>query len=133
MSPASYLTAPPRVAAGSIARARYDRDVSEVLWAAVAFCLLAVTATFAGLAVLAIRGWRQFKALRRGLLAALGELTASLGAVEQRLGVLEARSAELQRALERLSRSLAQARVLARAAGEVGELAGRVRGVVPTK
>ena len=133
MSPASYLTAPPRVAANSIAACRYDRGVSAVLWSAVAFCVFVVSATLVGLALLAWRGWRQFKALRAGVLAALDELMESVAAVERRLGGVESRSVELQTAIAQLSRSLAQARVLVGAAREVGDLVGRVRGVVPSK
>jgi hypothetical protein len=133
MSPASYLTAPPRVAASSIAPSRYDRGVSTVLWSAVAFCLFVVLTTLVGLALLAWNGWRQFKALRTGMLAALDELIESVSAVERRLGGVESRSVELQTAIAQLSRTLAQARVLAGAAREVGDLVGRVRGVVPSK
>jgi hypothetical protein len=133
MSPASYLTAPPRVAAGSIAVSRYDRRMSAVLWGAVAFCLFVVVVSVAGLALLAWRGWRQFKELKAGMLAALDELLESVSAVETRVGSVESRTVGLQQAIERLSRSLAQARVLVGAAREVGELVGRVRGGVPTK
>jgi hypothetical protein len=133
MSPASYLAAPPRVAGSSIAPPRYDRGVSAVLWGAVAFCLLVVVVALAGSALLALRGWRQLKAIRSGLLAALEELTDSVAGIEQRLGAVEGRAADFQHAVDRLSRSLAQARVLVGAAREVGDLVGRVRGVVPTK
>src|ERR1041385_2029325 len=115
MSPASYLTAPPRVAAGSIAPGSYDRGVSAVLWGAVAFCSFVVLATLVGLALLALRGWRLFKALRSGPPAALAGLGESTARVEQRLGSVETKSAELQRALARLQRTLAEARVLIRA------------------
>jgi hypothetical protein len=133
MSPASYLTAPPRVAASSIAPSRYDRRMSAVLWGAVAFCVFVVAATLAGLALLAWRGWRQFNAFRSGMLKALDELMESVDAVERRLAGVESKNSELQSAIARLSRSLAQARVLVAAAQEVGDLVGRVRGVVPTK
>ena len=133
MSPASYLTAPPRVAGGSIALVRYDRDVSAVLWGALAFCILVVVASLAGLALLGWRGWRQLKALRAGLLASLEELGDSVAAVEERLASVETKSVDLQQSSERLSESLARARVLVGAAKEVGDLVGRVRGVVPTK
>ena len=133
MSPASYLTAPPRVAARSIALSGYDRGVSAVLWGAVAFCSFVALATLVGFVLLALRGLRLFKTLRSGLLGALDELAVSAGRVESRLGSVEEKSAELQRALARLQRTLAETRILIRAAGEFGDLVGRVRGIVPTK
>jgi len=107
--------------------------VSAVVWGAVAFCLAVVVGSLVGVGLLAWRGWRQVQALRAGLLAAVGELGEAVAGVERRLASVETRSAELQRSLDRLSRTLAEARVLARAAGEVADLVGRVRGVVPTK
>jgi hypothetical protein len=133
MSPASYLTAPPRVAAGIIAPARYDRGVSAVLWGALGFFLFVLVVSLVGLALFAWLGWRQFTAVQKGLLTRLEALGESVAAVEGRVGAAEARTADLQREIARLSRSLAQARVLVGALGEVGDIAGRVRGVVPSK
>jgi hypothetical protein len=107
--------------------------VSAVIWGALAFLLFVLVAGLAGFAFLGFRGWRQFKALRSGLLASLDELGESVAAAERRLGSVEGRSAELQRSIARLSRSLAEARLLVGAAREVGDLVGRVRGVVPSK
>ena len=104
-----------------------------MLWGALAFCAVVVLATLVGLGFLALRGWRLFKALRSGLLGALAELGESTARIEQRLGSVETKSAELPGALARLQRTLAEARILIRAAGEFGDLVGRVRGVVPTK
>jgi hypothetical protein len=107
--------------------------MSALVWGAVAFFLFVLVASVAGLAVLALRGWRQFKALRSGLLATIQDVGWLVTRLEGRLGSLETRSVELQAVLERLRRSLAEARVLAGAAGEVADLVGRVRGIVPTK
>jgi hypothetical protein len=107
--------------------------VNAVLWGAVAFFGLVFVVTLAGLAVLALRGWRQVKEVKSGLLASVEELTSSLSAVERRLGAIEARTGELQERIESLSIALARARVLLGAAREVGDVVGRVRGVVPKK
>jgi hypothetical protein len=107
--------------------------VTPVLWGALAFFVLVTTTTAVGIAVLALRGWRQMQEVRAGLLVQMEQLNTSLAAIERRLGGVEERTADLQESIDRLSVALAKARVLMGAAREVGDVVGRVRAVIPQK
>src|ERR1051326_2840455 len=89
MSPASYLTAPPRVAADILAPLGPRLRSAGVNWAVYGALILAGLAVAGGLAFLvarALEAWRTLKRLRRGLageltrLADLGEATAEKSA-----------------------------------------------------
>jgi hypothetical protein len=127
MSPASYLTAPPRVATGSISA------MEPFFWAALGFL---VVSTFAGAAFVGVRGWRAWQAFVS--LAAAGGAGAErlLGGAERLAAHGErtaARAEELLLAVERLDRGIARSKVLLGAAGEVGDLLRAVRALVPQK
>jgi hypothetical protein len=135
MSPASYLTAPPRVAAVSIARnlVASIAAMALLLWVSVA---LVVVATVCGLAFLALRGlqlWRTFKAFRR----ALKETTAALTGSLERLAAAGERAAaapeRLEPSLARLRVSLAHAAILRSAVQDVQDSLGRLTAVYPRK
>src|SRR2546430_1299187 len=112
MSPASYLTAPPRDAARSIARnvVASIAAMALLLWVLLALVLLAI---LGGLAFLALRGlqlWRSFKTFGRALDDTTTALTRSL----ERLGPSAERASAAPERLEaepaRLRVSLARER-----------------------
>jgi hypothetical protein len=112
MSPASYLTAPPRVASPSIASIA---AMSSLTWGAFGFFLFVLLAGAVGLGASAVAFWRRLRAVRASGGAALEELNAGLHALEGRMASFERDSSELGRALSRLDRSLKRVRVLLRA------------------
>src|SRR5712671_4490855 len=86
MSPASYLTAPPRAVAGIVAPVFGTATIPDVwnwaVYGALIVGFVAATGALARLLVRALEAWRSFKRLRRGIgrelerLADLGEATA---------------------------------------------------------
>ena len=126
MSPASYLTAPPRVAA-SILPSR------TVILLALAFLLVALLGS---LAVAASRAWRLWKTFGRvsGRTGdALGALANKGAATEQRALGLSGNSERLAEATARLRRTLAEFAVIRTAAAEPRALFANLRGAVPRK
>src|SRR4051812_17727337 len=103
MSPASYLAAPPRDAAGGIA----SRGVTYG-WGALGFLLVAAGGggAFAGLRALA--AWRELSALQRRLTPALAGVSAGLAAADERAAALPPGVDELAAAQARLAESLAR-------------------------
>src|SRR5438128_11834557 len=103
MSPASYLTAPPRVATPSIASIVW---MSSLTWGALGFFLFVLAAGTVGVAVSALGLWRRVKAFRAAGHAVFDDLGLALATLERRAGLLESESTDLQRALRRLDESL---------------------------
>src|SRR5919204_417621 len=77
MSPASYLTAPPRVAARSIARLA-SQTVLVVLWIALGIAVVASGAAFVSAVRAGLQAWRAFRGASRSLSGALADLTVRL-------------------------------------------------------
>ena len=138
MSPASYLTAPPRgvariVAPSLVPIVAYDRPVWD--WATWAALLLAALAGGAGLALLGLRtrrAWRDVRDTRRELLGRLDDFARKAEAVSEKLAAA-GDTAELQGSLERLRVSLAQLAVLRAALDEAQGTVGRVSAYLPRK
>lgn len=107
--------------------------MSALTWAAFAFFLFVFTAGAVLVTFLGISAWRGIRALRRGSLGTLVELTSGVVALEERVATLDGRAAELQRSVERLAVSLQRARTLAAAAQEVRDAVRSVRAFVPQK
>jgi L-alanine-DL-glutamate epimerase-like enolase superfamily enzyme len=78
-----------------------------------------------------LRAWRDFRRFRRRALEPLVGLTERLETTERRLAAAGATAVRLDGARASLERSLAQARVLADAAGEARVLVDQVRGFAP--
>jgi hypothetical protein len=131
MSPASYLTAPPRVAADHCTTVRLYHP--RVIWIALAFCLLAVIGSVAFASVRAWRLWRTVRATSTRATEAVGRVTASAAAAEQHAVSLTAGTERLAAATERLQASLAELAVLRAAASETGALLVSIRGLGPRK
>jgi hypothetical protein len=87
-------------------------------WGALAVYVLAIVG---GLAVAGVRGlqaWRDFRRVRRVFTRRVGEVSRGVLGMETRLDRLDASSARLTRARARLQQSLAEASVIADAAGD---------------
>src|SRR5436190_22706419 len=106
MSPASYLTAPPRVAADILALFEPAATITDVsTWAIYGGLIVGFVAIAAAVGLLVVRlaeSWREVKRLRRGLgrelnrLADLGEGTVVRTAAASDTARLEASTARLR-------------------------------------
>src|SRR3954452_7538640 len=125
MSPASYLTAPPRVAASIVApvlrksrsdegrpRRRYDPRIALLIWISLAFLLLAVVGSASVLFLHARATWRTLRTFSDATSGAMADVERSAAAAEERATALAGGSEHLQAAIGRLERSLAQLAVL---------------------
>ena len=115
MSPASYLTAPPRVAGASIASIA---TMSALIWGAFAFFLVVLVVGLAVVAGLGFSLWRKARVTLDTSSQAMDDLATSMDGLETRLGRIEGQTTELERVAARLSRSLAGARILLASAQE---------------
>src|SRR3954470_11674524 len=111
MSPASYLTAPPRDAASIL-------PSTEMLFVALAFVLVAVLGSAAVATVRGIRLWRALRDTSERAGDALERLSAAGAAREPGGTGLQANSERLAAATARLQEALAAFAVLRAAAGE---------------
>ena len=134
MSPASYLTAPPRgVGQGYQTPAATIDGVPWWTWVAVGvFAASAVVGTAAAV-VLVVRTVRSLRAFGKTVGATLERLTAATDELEQRSEALSGRSAELDESMARLRASLARLSVLVWALRDALAFAGRLRAAVPSK
>ena len=133
MSPASYLTAPPRVAAPIVAT--LVTLVSMWDWAIWAALIFAASAGIGALALLAVRArdaWRSFNEARRTLLRGLDELAASAEAVAEKAATA-GDTAGLDESLGRLRVTLARLAVLREALDEARVTFRPVTAVLPRR
>src|SRR5262249_28325016 len=117
MSPASYLTAPPRVAPASIASIAC---VPTLTWGALGFFLFVL---LAGTIVVALRSltlWRQLRAVEASSGQAVGELADALELLQAKVPRVGRKTAELERAISQLERSLGRAQIPPAAYQEAG-------------
>jgi hypothetical protein len=140
MSPASYLAAPPRVAARRIAARKRPTEglegvatIAAVPWWTWLALGVFVAGAGGGLAVLAAATWRAYRrglaTLRQGEGAA-ADLLARLAELERRVDRAAETSAELEVRLAGLRRSLARLSVLV---GAVADVRTSVRRVAPRR
>jgi hypothetical protein len=133
MSPASYLAAPPRVAAFTIARPGSLPPMLWLVWIALAFLLL--VAGIGGWYVVrqGLAFWRTLKAFT-ALLGRAGEmLTARADAAAAKAAGTADAAERLTAASAQLNRSLAYARLVFGAAGSARGAYTGLRGRVPRK
>src|SRR4051812_12445788 len=126
MSPASYLTAPPRDAASIL-------PSTDMIFVALAFLLVAVLGSAAVATVRGIRLWRALHGASDRAGDAFERLSAAGAATETRAMGLQANSERLAAATARLQEALAAFAVIRAAAGEPRALLASVRGSVPRK
>jgi hypothetical protein len=115
MSPASYLTAPPRVAGASIASIA---TMSALIWGSLALFLVVLVVGLVVVGILAFALWRRARVTLDTGSQAMDDLAASMEGLEARLSRAEGQTTELERVAARLSRSLAGARILLASAQE---------------
>jgi hypothetical protein len=138
MSPASYLTAPPRVAAPIVAPSfRSLVTIAPMwdwaIWGALIVVALAVGAASALLARHALRAWRDVKDARRDVVRRLDDLSTKVEATTERVAAAGA-TGELQESIGRLRVSLAQLAVLRAALDEAhDDTVGRVTAYLPRR
>jgi hypothetical protein len=136
MSPASYLTAPPRVAADILApfrRLATIRGVSTwTVYGSLVAAALAIAAATAFLAVRVLDAWRSLGRLRRHLGTELARL-ADLGEATVEKTAAASDTARLDAELARLHVTLARFAVLRASADEVRDAFSRVTAVYPRK
>jgi hypothetical protein len=125
MSPASYLTAPPRVAAPRIA----SFSVPWWTWTALAFFVLVVAAATAA-AVVGVLRMRRARTMGLQLAAVLDDLTRKTEELERRLEHAGERAELVERKVERVQASLERLSVLTWALGDVGKTISQVRSAV---
>ena|SRR6266516_758191 len=137
MSPASYLTAPPRVAANILAPFEPVATITAVsTWAIyggliVGFAAIAMAVGF--LIVRLAESWREVKRLRRGLGRELNRL-ADLGEVTVERTAAASDTARLEASTARLAVTLARFAVLRQAIDEAeAATLGRLAAVFPRK
>ena len=131
MSPASYLTAPPRVAAPIVApKVTIARMWDWAIWAALIVAALAGIAAFALLAARARSAWRDVKDARREAVRRLDELATRAEAATEKIAAT-GETAELQESLQHLRVSLAQLAALRAAIDESQDAVGRVISYLP--
>jgi cell shape-determining protein MreC len=146
MSPASYLTAPPRVAASIIAPARsksrlarraagrrYDAAIALLIWISALVLVLAIVGSAVVLVLHARRAWRTFRSFADTTAEALTAVERAAAAAEARAASLTQDTARLQAAITRLEESLAHLAVLRGAAGDLRATVTGLRGAVPRK
>ena len=134
MSPASYLTAPPRVAANRIPKGeRYDGSVPWWTWVSLALFLGVIAVTAVVAIVLSLRTYRLLRETQKGLLVALEDLSRDAEAVERRFEKASERAAELEARLASLQRSAEQIGVLKWAMSDSIDAVNRLRHAIPRK
>jgi hypothetical protein len=129
MSPASYLTAPPRVAGVKSTILR----VPIYVWPALAIALVAL---FGAPVVAAMRAWRTlktFKAVARHASEVVEEVARSAAQTEERALAATQGAERLANAVTHLQGSLAELQVLKTAADETRTGLGRITGLRPRK
>ena len=132
MSPASYLTAPPRVAGRSIAPLA-SHAMLVVLWVAVAVGVVAPTWALVGAVRAGLGAWREYRGASSELSVALHDLTRRLERFSDRVAATPAHAPELEASRRRLDASLARLAVLRAAVDEANDAARRVTVFYPRK
>jgi hypothetical protein len=133
MSPASYLTAPPRgVYPDCSTLVTLVSMWDWAIWAALVLVTVAGIAAFGLLVMRSLETWRAFKQTRRAVVGGLDEFATQAEAVADKLAAA-GDTAELQESVRRLRVSLARLDVLRAALDEVDATVGRVTAYLPHK
>ena len=124
MSPASYLTAPPRVAATMVAPLM-------AFWIALAFLLVGIVGGIAYVVVRGIAMWRQLKRTKTTIGAETARIADASALIQEHLDRANASSAQLGEAAGRLAESRAKLDVQLDALREARQTVRRVLWFVP--
>jgi uncharacterized protein YoxC len=128
MSPASYLTAPPRVATPRIASAFMPWWTWIALGFFIVVILLGATVTF-----LSLRQMRRLQRTGADVAGALDGVTQKTEELERRLEHASERAEMVEKRLDRLSESLERLSVLTWALGDVGKAISQLRSAILLK
>ena len=107
--------------------------MSDLLWAAVAFCLLVFALGGFMLLTAAVLGVRLFRSVRGTLVEAVGNVAKQAEEAEKRLEELTARADDAQRAFDELAESMRRVQVLLSATRDARQAVSRVTGLIPRK
>jgi hypothetical protein len=132
MSPASYLTAPPRVAGGSIARLA-SHAMLVVLWIALAVAVVASAVGLFSAGRAGLQAWRDLRRAGGALSTALADLATRLERFSDGVAATSDHAPELQASTAGLQASLARLAVLRAAVDEARDAARRVTVFYPRK
>ena len=138
MSPASYLTAPPRDAASIIALPVAGDTLvtmarmSLLAWVSVVFLVVALAASITVAVLRALRTWRTYRSFSDAVGPAVEHVQRTAAEAEQHANSLNDKTEQLNAAIARLQGSLAQLAVL-RAAAEDARSTLSLRNVIPRK
>jgi hypothetical protein len=138
MSPASYLTAPPRDAALIVAPSACKtlvtmRGMALLTWISLLFLVAAVVGSIAVAATRALRAWRTFRRFSRTTSAAIGGVLDTAAEAERHAVAFTEGTEKLSAALARLEQSRAELAVIQAAAAEARSSLSALRGAVPRK
>jgi predicted nuclease with TOPRIM domain len=129
MSPASYLTAPPRGVSKSLAplapRVTIGAVYDWVIYGALIASGVVLALATVRLVTQVLRTWRDFKRTRRRLVKELDRFTASAEALAEKIAAAEGGTARAEESVARLRVSLARLKVLTDAIDEVDATFGR--------
>ena len=123
MSPASYLTAPPRDAASIVALPGPAHTLvtmarmSLLAWVSLVFFVLALAVSITVAVVRALRAWRTYRAFSGAIGPVVEHVQRTAAEAEQHASSLNDKTEQLNAAIARLQQSLAALAVL-RAAAE---------------
>ena len=132
MSPASYLTAPPRDAAYIVALSRFGSKVPRMVFYLA--LLVLIVAVAGGIAFAVVRGvqlYRDVKRARGAMGAEFDRISANTAKIEHHAARAEAASGRLQSATDRLAVSRARLDVQLAAVREARAQVRRVFWFVP--
>src|SRR2546423_4600818 len=139
MSPASYLTAPPRDAASILAPSEHGGTVvtmaamALLAWISLLFLIVALAGSITVAVVRGLRAWRAFRAFSGTASSALDGVLATAAEAERHAVSLTEGSARLAAAVARLQESLAHSAVLRSAAADARASLLSFRSALPRK
>jgi uncharacterized membrane protein len=138
MSPASYLTAPPRDAASIVAPSIRKtvvtmRGMALLTWISLLFLVLALVGSIALAASRALRAWRTFKRFSKTTSAAIEGVLETAAEAERHAVAVAEGTQKLSAALARLEESRAQLAAIQAAAAEARSTLFAFQGAVPRK
>jgi methyl-accepting chemotaxis protein len=107
--------------------------VSDLLWAAVAFCLLVFAVGGIMLIVAAVLGIRLFRTVRGTLVESVNNLAKQADEAEKQLEQLTARADEAQHAFDELAESMRRVQVLLAATRDARQAVSRAARLLPRK
>jgi hypothetical protein len=138
MSPASYLTAPPRDAASIVAPSVHKTVVTMprmalLTWVSLLFLVVAIVGSVAFAGSRGLRAWRTFRRFSTTASSAIADVLDTAAEAERHIVAFTEGTEKLSAALARLEESRAELAVIQAAAAEAQSSLFAFRGAVPRK